>query len=141
MLYASGMEKSCGIILYTFIEGIRYYLLISNNDEIGFPKGHLEIGETERECALREVFEETSIIPIIDNTFYQSVIYYMPNHKQKYVVYFLDYFENQLPKHQDGFEYFDYLLLTYEEALKSLSHDNLKKILINAESILNQSNK
>ena len=65
----------------------------------------------------------------------------MPNHKQKYVVYFLGYFENQLPKHQDCFEYFNYLLLTYEEALKLLSHDNLKDILINAESILNQSNK
>lgn len=38
------------------------YLLIKNDSgHIGFPKGHIEVGETERQTARREVFEETGI--------------------------------------------------------------------------------
>ena len=34
------------------------FLIKNNSGHIGFPKGHIEYGENERETALAEVFEE-----------------------------------------------------------------------------------
>ena len=45
--------KSCGFIAYTEQNGEKRYLLIkSTNGDVGFPKGHVEAGESERETAL-----------------------------------------------------------------------------------------
>lgn len=55
-------EKSCGAVLYTEDEGVRKYILITNiSGHIGFPKGHIEYGETEKQTALREIYEETGV--------------------------------------------------------------------------------
>ena len=55
-------EKSCGSVLYTIKDDIKHYLLIENvSGHIGFPKGHIEFGETEEDTAIREVYEETRI--------------------------------------------------------------------------------
>lgn len=53
------MVKKCGIILYN--ENIKKYFLVygRKSNKWGFPKGHMEMGETEEETALREFFEET----------------------------------------------------------------------------------
>lgn len=53
------MVKKCGIILYN--ENIKKYFLVygRKSNKWGFPKGHMEIGETEEQTALREFFEET----------------------------------------------------------------------------------
>ena len=53
------MIKKCGIILYN--ERIQKYFLVygRKSKKWGFPKGHMENGETEKETALREFFEET----------------------------------------------------------------------------------
>ena len=57
-------EKSCGIIPYLLIDNEIHYLLVKqNNGFICFPKGHVEIGESEEETALRECFEETGRYP------------------------------------------------------------------------------
>ena len=43
-------EKSCGAVVYTVRDGTFLYLLIRNRSgHIGFPKGHVELGEDERE--------------------------------------------------------------------------------------------
>ena len=53
--------KKCGII-YSIPQEHRYLLVCGKKSEKwGFPKGHMEIGETEEETALREFFEETGI--------------------------------------------------------------------------------
>lgn len=53
------MVKKCGIILYN--ENIKKYFLVygRKSNKWGFPKGHMEEGETEEQTALREFFEET----------------------------------------------------------------------------------
>ena len=60
----------------------------------------------------------------------------MPNGKSKAVVYFVAKFENQTPKHNDGFEHNEYMLLDYTEALKALTFDNMKEILLKANDYL-----
>lgn len=53
------MNKKCGIILYN--EEKNSYLLVygKKSQKWGFPKGHMEIGETTQQTALREFYEET----------------------------------------------------------------------------------
>jgi 8-oxo-dGTP pyrophosphatase MutT (NUDIX family) len=52
--------KSCGILLMTEREP-RSFLLMRHVDRWDLPKGHVDRGETDLECALREFEEETGI--------------------------------------------------------------------------------
>jgi len=52
--------KSCGVMV--FKESPKpMFLLMRHKNRWDFPNGHLEPGETEIECALRELVEETDI--------------------------------------------------------------------------------
>lgn len=52
--------KSCGVLL---VRGrpISEFLLMKHPKRWDLPKGHIDDGETELECALRETWEETGI--------------------------------------------------------------------------------
>ena len=52
--------KSCGVLL-TRGEPIESFLLMRHADRWDLPKGHVDEGETEIQCALREMWEETGI--------------------------------------------------------------------------------
>ncbi len=58
-------EKACGVIIYKNENNTRKYVIIRGvgiyQGYYGFPKGHMEPGETEQETALREVKEETGL--------------------------------------------------------------------------------
>ena len=62
-------NKSCGFLIVRG-EGVREFLLMRHADRWDLPKGHVDEGETEMECALRELEEETGIasrdIEVID---------------------------------------------------------------------------
>jgi 8-oxo-dGTP pyrophosphatase MutT (NUDIX family) len=51
--------KSCGVIV--FRREPRSFLLMRHHDRWDLPKGHVDPGETDLECALRELEEETGI--------------------------------------------------------------------------------
>ncbi len=53
--------KSCGILLFEQSGGTCRFLLMRHADRWDLPKGHVDPGESEIECALREFEEETSI--------------------------------------------------------------------------------
>lgn len=52
--------KSCGVLLVTG-QPVRSFLLMKHADRWDLPKGHVDPGETETDCALREMEEETGI--------------------------------------------------------------------------------
>lgn len=52
--------RSCGVILVCG-DPIKSFLLMRHADRWDLPKGHVDPGETEIECALREMEEETGI--------------------------------------------------------------------------------
>jgi len=52
--------RSCGIILVSG-NPISSFLLMRHADRWDLPKGHVDPGETDLECALREMEEETGI--------------------------------------------------------------------------------
>lgn len=56
-------ERSCGAVVFREIGGMTRFLLIKNRRSAhwGFPKGHVEMGETDQQTAYREVLEETGI--------------------------------------------------------------------------------
>lgn len=51
--------RSCGVIIFT--RDPRTFLLMQHHDRWDLPKGHVDPGETDLECALRELDEETGI--------------------------------------------------------------------------------
>ena len=82
-------EKSCGVIV---INKDKQILLVKHQaGHYGFPKGHVESGETEIETAIRETKEETNIdVSIIGE--YRFVISYDTKYNtHKDVVYFIGY--------------------------------------------------
>lgn len=85
-------EKSCGFVTYSEKDDVRLYLIIrASNGEYGFPKGHVELNETEYETAIRELKEETNVeVQVIDG-FRRQIEYKIPNkaNVMKQSVYFL----------------------------------------------------
>lgn len=136
------LEISCGTVPYTVRGGKIYYLLIKErrSGHCGFPKGHVERGESEMETALRETLEETSITPTITEGFREEITYRLSNGRKKTVIYFLAHFEDQAPRHNGGFEHFDYLLLPFNEAHRRLSFENTRAVLCAADAFLNENN-
>ena len=127
-------EKSCGTILYTVLGGERRYVLVKASERnCGFPKGHVDPFESDVETALRETWEETSIRARIVGDFVRERSYDLKGNKTKSVTYFLARYENQSPKYNPGYEHRELLLLPYREAMATLTHEQNKEILEEAE--------
>lgn len=54
------VQKSCGFLIVRG-EPVAEFLLMRHADRWDLPKGHVDPGETEMQCALRELIEETGI--------------------------------------------------------------------------------
>jgi 8-oxo-dGTP pyrophosphatase MutT (NUDIX family) len=52
--------KACGVLVFRSTP-VESFLLMRHPRRLDLPKGHLDAGETERQCALRELEEETGI--------------------------------------------------------------------------------
>ena len=97
--------KSCGVILFRR-EPERAFLLMKHPERWDLPKGHVDEGESELECALREMEEETGIpreAVRIDDTFRFAEVYYpvykrYPGEKiEKTLVVFLGWLDSDRP--------------------------------------------
>ncbi|MDO5137922.1 MAG: NUDIX domain-containing protein [Oscillospiraceae bacterium] len=122
-------ERSCGGVLFTVKDDTPYFVLVEEN-YYGFPKGHMEPGETERKTALREIREETGVNAAIVGDF-RKVDHYILKHKpdtEKTVVYFLAYYEDQEIVYQEE-ELNGAVLVPFPEAMKLVSHVRLKRVL------------
>jgi 8-oxo-dGTP pyrophosphatase MutT (NUDIX family) len=125
-------EKSCGalVIRHDAQTGIDYILMIRHRPGgyRSFPKGHVEPGETERETAIREVLEETSVrISLIPD--FRHVVCYTPTPGvEKEVVYFLARSEQTDIRPRRG-EIAQVEWLPLIGAERYLTHDNDKRVL------------
>ncbi|MBR0442792.1 MAG: NUDIX domain-containing protein [Clostridia bacterium] len=125
-------EKSCGaLVLRRDASSGEFYILMIRHRPGGyrsFPKGHVESGETERETAVREVMEETSVsISIVPD--FRHVVYYTPvPGVEKEVVYFLARTEQVYVRPQRG-EVAQVEWVPLARAEQYLTHDNDKKVL------------
>lgn len=113
------------------------YLLIKNkrSENWGFPKGHIEQGETERQTATREVLEETGLHINILPEFSAKSEYSIQGRVEKFVTIFLATSEDTALKIQEE-EIDDYAWADYVNALKILKFDNDRSIMRQANKFL-----
>lgn len=133
-------HTSCGAIVYREVKGAREYLVLfqKGSKTWSFPKGHVEFHETEKQTAVREVFEETGLsIELIDG-FRKTLFYRLPPKrlKEKTVVLFLAKTEDE-PRINKK-EIIDYRWVSYNDALKILANSYAGP-LIDAERLLSES--
>ena len=131
-------EKSCGAVVFTRSNGKIQYLLISNLEGIyGFPKGHVEAGETEEQTALREVFEEVGLAVKLVAGFRSEDEHPIPQKENtiKQIVYFLGEYSDQEFTYQKE-ELTNAQLVDYETAMSLLQFDSSKRILTEANNFL-----
>jgi 8-oxo-dGTP pyrophosphatase MutT (NUDIX family) len=128
------LEVSAGGIVFRWSAdgGPRFLLIKDSYDNWGFPKGHLEEGESPAEAALRETGEETGLdhlvlqgpIRIIDWHFR-----FRGRHIHKYCHFFLleSPEGDARPQADEGITACQWR--TLEEALEALSYDNARGVL------------
>ena len=81
-------NHSVGIILFhRFPRKVMYLLLKQHQGHWGFPKGHFEGEETEKETAVREIFEETGLNVKFHDDFRETIQYFPAPFIFKTVIY------------------------------------------------------
>ena len=138
-LYNTDMKEiSAGAVLYTGKQDEILYLLIRDfHGNYGFPKGHLEEGETLKEAAEREILEEVGLQVETDTKFREDLNYIMPNGIKKQAVYFIAEFSDQDYQRQEE-EVDEIILLPYEEAYETITFDNMKEVLTKADRYIRE---
>ncbi len=130
-------ESSCGAVVFNDSNEERKFLLIRNKRSAhwGFPKGHIEQGETKEETAKREVLEETGLSIEILPGFVKNSEYTIQGKIEKSVSIFLGKTDELKYKIQEE-EIEECGWYSYSEALKVLNYDNDKHILNEAVHFL-----
>ncbi len=130
------MEHSCGAVLYRIEHGEPLYVLVGQ-PHLGFPKGHMEEGETEPETALREIKEETGIDAALDTSFCERIEYALRKNRDvhKQVTFFLaTYDASQTPRAMHEIQ--AVRLVPYREAMPLLWHKSLQEVLKKAHAVI-----
>lgn len=109
-------------------------LYVPDYDEMVFPKGTIENGESPETASIREVLEETGYhVKIVEKL--DSITYEFNEegcHYKKTVHYYLMNLlnESEVPvPHLEGYEAFETRWLDARDALEMLTHDVNKKLL------------
>ena len=118
-------EKSCGCII---IKNKKVLLVYEKNRNFwGFPKGHMEAGETEVETALREVKEEVGLDVEIDKERRYTLNYVIRDEIDKTTVLYIAKAKNEEIVMQEN-EIENIRWCSFEEALNTLTFDNWKEM-------------
>lgn len=108
--------KSCGFLIYR-TQPQRSILLMKHPKRWDLPKGHVDDGETNMECALRELHEETGIEKRhlrIEEGFKFKDRYIVETKKskkkKKLIIYLAELIEDVeiVPTEHEGYEWFDW---------------------------------
>lgn len=131
-------EYSCGAVVFSRVGGqARYVLVQQKQGFFGFPKGHMEPGETELQTARREIQEEVGLTPRFIEGFRTQVEYVLPRKENtsKRVVFFLAEYQGE-PLTPQAEELLSAVALPYAQALRKLDHENSRRVLQQAHSFL-----
>ena len=118
-------EKSCGILVF---DDDKVLLVFHNLGHYGFPKGHVEKGETEEETAVREVKEETNCDAKIIPGFREVITYSPKPNVMKDVVFFIGEPLTKDLKPQEE-ETSDVFFIKASDALKMITHKDERDLL------------
>lgn len=117
---------------------IRNYKPERSVDYWGFPKGHIEPGESETEAAIREVKEETGvevkvIQKIADKEYSAGFNDNNEEIRKKVSYYVMEYISGEVKPQED--ELSEAAWISLEEATQKLTFDNDKQILQKAKEL------
>lgn len=119
-------EKSCGVVIYNDKKEVLVLKHRSGN-HYDFCKGHIEDNETEIQCALREVKEETGLDVFIRPGFKVYTHYVINYQSYKTVCWFTGEKHNDLSIQIS--EISEYRWLNYEQALNTITYETSKNVL------------
>ena len=132
------IETSCGAVVFTAESGdVKYVIIRSVEGIYGFPKGHMEAGETKRQTAIREIKEETGLDVMICDGFSVTQEYPLPKKPDtlKRVHFFLAKYAGQKIVYQKE-ELSAAFLLPFEDAVNALSFDNQREVISAANDFI-----
>ena len=131
-------HKSCGAIVYRRgTHGLEFLILNEQHSEKwGFPKGHMERGESERETAIREISEEAGFLPTLEGDFREEIHYRISASGEKSVVYFLSEYNGPISVRKN--EIASYTWVTAESARQYLHRSNLIRVIEKAHTAVTQ---
>ncbi len=129
-------EYSYGAVVYRKDGEKRLYLIEKMRlGHVSLPKGHIEKGETPRECAMREILEETGLTVDLDSTYGHTISYSPKEGIQKDVTFYLaEVVSGEVHPQEEEVE--EILFLPLEEALSLLTYPSDKETLSLADSYL-----
>ena len=138
-------EKACGVIIFKNENDTRKYVVICGvgnyQGYYGFPKGHMEAGETERETAIREVKEETGLDVVLFDDFRTVDEHPLaregrPNDRKTNVYFLAEYHGQEFVMQKT--EVSEIVLMGYDEAMKCLQYEESRRELTEAEEYLRE---
>ena len=127
------VETSAGGVIYRWQEQTPHVLLIRDAyQHWGFPKGHLESGETPDAAALREVEEETGLGDLVLGPRLQTIDWYF-RARGRLIHKFCHFYlieaptGETTPQTEEGIT--DCRWLPLADAIEQISYDNAREVL------------
>lgn len=126
------IEVTSGAVVYRIRQNRLEYLLLQSMNAghfWGFPKGHVEAGESLVETAHREIQEETQLDLTINDQFQVKTEYDLPNGNHKEMTLFTAELKQAANLNLQAIEIQNAGWFDYQTARERLTYDNLKQLL------------
>ena len=129
------MEKSCGTII---IRDDKVLVIKQKSTmDFGFPKGHMEKGETLKETAIRETAEETKrVAEIIDE--YSPLVEKYTTPKGENCVCYMFFAIDKGKSDNNSEDTHDLIWTPFDKVEETLSYDSLKNTWNSAKNIIKE---
>lgn len=132
-------ERSAGTVLFIEEANRNLFLLLHYpTDYWDFVKGKIENNESPEQAVIRETREETGISDIeFIKSFKEKIEYsfkFNDDIVQKEVIFFLT--KTNTKQVKLSYEHLDYVWLDFDTALKKITYENAKNVLIKAKNYL-----
>jgi 8-oxo-dGTP pyrophosphatase MutT (NUDIX family) len=133
-------ETSAGGVVYRIESGAPLFLLIRDSyANWGFPKGHLESGESTEDAALREVREETGLTELASCGLIDTIDWYFRFrgrliHKSCHFYLMETSQSDTAPQHAEGITACQWV--SYGEAHEAVSYANARGVLRRAREMI-----
>jgi 8-oxo-dGTP pyrophosphatase MutT (NUDIX family) len=132
-------EQSAGTVLFIEENNENLFLLLHYpTGHWDFVKGKIENNENPEQTVVRETKEETGITELVFIKNFKEKIEYSFKFNgdvvQKEVIFFLA--KTNTKQVKLSYEHLDYVWLDFDNALKKITYDNAKNILIKAKNYL-----
>jgi 8-oxo-dGTP pyrophosphatase MutT (NUDIX family) len=131
-----------GVVVHRGADAVRYLLIRDSYENWGFPKGHVEAGESIESAAQREVIEETGLREVVLCAPLQAIEWqfqFRGERVHKTCHFFLMETRDPetVPQHYEGISACRWT--TFEEAQHLVAYDNARGVLRDAHALATRS--